>query len=74
MASVETIKEKLQANSLGYRTFRVRQETDVTDSNEVGCLSDRNARGTKKIVPCIDCMMCSGLTSKVKQNISIIQH
>ena len=74
MASVETIKEKLQANSLGYRTFRVRQETDVTDSNEVGCLSDRNARGTKKLVPCIDCMMCSGLTSKVKQSISIIQH
>ena len=74
MASVDTLKERLLAKSLGYRTFRVRQETDVTDSNEVGCLSDRNARGTKKIVPCIDCMMCSGLTSKVKQNISIIQH
>tara|TARA_R100000781_G_scaffold108442_1_gene72981 strand:+ start:120 stop:905 length:786 start_codon:yes stop_codon:yes gene_type:complete len=74
MASVDTVKEKLLANSLGYRTFRVRQKTDALDSNEVGCLSDRNARGNKKLVPCVDCMMCSGLTSKVKQSISIIQH
>jgi len=74
MASVETVKEKLQANSVGYRTFRVRQKDDTTSSNEVGCLSDKNARGSKKLIPCVDCMMCSGLTSKVKQNISIIQH
>ena len=74
MASVDTPKEKLLANSLGYRTFRVRQKTDALDSNEVGCLSDRNARGNKKLIPCVDCMMCSGLTSKVKQSISIIQH
>ena len=74
MASVDTVKEKLLANSLGYRTFRVRQRTDAIDSNEVGCLSDRNARGNKKLIPCVDCMMCSGLTSKVKQSISIIQH
>jgi len=74
MASVDTVKEKLLANSVGYRTFRVRQRTDAIDSNEVGCLSDRNARGNKKLVPCVDCMMCSGLTSKVKQSISIIQH
>ena len=74
MASVDTVKEKLLANSLGYRTFRVRQKTDALDSNEVGCLSDRNARGNKKLIPCVDCMMCSGLTSKVKQSISIIQH
>jgi len=74
MASVDTVKEKLLANSLGYRTFRVRQGTDALDSNEVGCLSDRNARGNKKLIPCVDCMMCSGLTSKVKQSISIIQH
>jgi len=73
MASVETIKEKIQANSLNYRTFRVRQGTE-TIKGEVGCLSDRQARGTKKLVNCVDCMMCSGLTSKVKQNISIIQH
>ena len=74
MASVDSLEEMLQANSLGYRTFRVRQKNEKTQSNEVGCLSDRNARGNKKLVPCIDCMMCSGLTSKVKQNISIIQH
>ena len=73
MASVETIKEKIQANSLNYRTFRVRQGTE-TIKGEVGCLSDRKARGTKKLVNCVDCMMCSGLTSKVKLNISIIQH
>ena len=74
MASVDSLEEMLQANSLGYRTFRVRQKNEKTQSNEVGCLSDRNARGNKKLVPCIDCMMCSGLTSKVKQSISIIQH
>ena len=73
MASVETIKEKIQANSLNYRTFRVRQGTE-TITDEVGCLSDKKARGNKKLVNCVDCMMCSGLTSKVKQNISIIQH
>ena len=74
MASVETLKERIQANSLGYRTFRVIQGTDAKDSNEVGCLSDRKARGNKKLVACVDCMMCSGWTSKVTSDITIIQH
>lgn len=74
MASVDTSEEMFQANVLGYRTFRVRKKNEEVQPNEVGCLSDRNARGTKKLVPCIDCMMCSGLTSKVTKDISIIQH
>ena len=74
MASVDTLEEMFQANVLGYRTFRVRKKNEEVQPNEVGCLSDRNARGTKKLVPCVDCMMCSGLTSKVTKDISIIQH
>ena len=74
MASVDTSEEMFQANVLGYRTFRVRKKNEEVQPNEVGCLSDRNARGTKKLVPCVDCMMCSGLTSKVTKDISIIQH
>jgi hypothetical protein len=74
MASVDTSEEMFQANVLGYRTFRVRKKNEELQPNEVGCLSDRNARGTKKLVSCVDCMMCSGLTSKVTKDISIIQH
>ena len=74
MASVDTSEEMFQANVLGYRTFRVRKKNEEVQPNEVGCLSDRNARGTKKLVSCVDCMMCSGLTSKVTKDISIIQH
>jgi hypothetical protein len=74
MASVDTPEEKIVANSLGYRTFRVKTIDDKLEHNEVGCLSDKIARQDKPLVSCIDCKMCGGLTSKVKSDITIIIH
>jgi|TARA_B110000211_G_scaffold107078_1_gene124289 hypothetical protein len=74
MASVDTPKERLLAKSLGYRTFRVEPGTDDLDSNEVGCLSDKKVRGNKKLVPCVDCGMCDGLTGKVTKDIVVRLH
>ncbi len=74
MASVDTPKERLLAKSLGYRTFRVDQENDALNSNEVGCLSDKKVRGNKKLVPCVDCGMCNGLTGKVTKDIVVRLH
>ena len=74
MASVDTLKERLLAKSLGYRTFRVETGTGALDSNEVGCLSDKKVRGNKKLVPCIDCGMCDGLTGKVTKDIVVRLH
>ena len=74
MASVDSLEEKRQANKLGYRTFRTRLASEPIEPDEVVCLSDKKAREGKKLVSCADCMMCSGTSSKVKKNITIIIH
>ena len=74
MASVDSLEEKRQANKLGYRTFRTRLASEPIESDEVICPSDKVARKGRKLVPCADCMMCSGTSSKVKKNITIIIH
>jgi len=74
MASVDTLKEKRQANKIGYRTFRTRLANEPVESDEVVCLSDKIARKGKKLVPCSLCKMCSGNNSKVNKNITIIIH
>ena len=69
MASVDSLEEKRQANKLGYRTFRTRLASEPIESDEVICPSDKVARKGRKLVPCADCMMCSGTSSKVKKTL-----
>ena len=70
MASVEDVKGKREANSLGYRTFRVADSLDEMLSDEVLCPASKEA-GRK--VTCKDCKLCKGSSSKAK-NIFIIKH
>ena len=65
MASVESEKLAIQAQSRGFRTFRVRQPGAELLPGEIECPSGAG-------VQCIDCRLCNG--SKQARNISIEAH
>ena len=65
MASVESEKLAIQAQSRGFRTFRVRKPGAELLPGEIECLSSAG-------VQCIDCRLCNG--SKQARNISIEAH
>jgi len=70
MASVDSEKEKIQANKMGWKTFRVRLENDVLHDNEIVCpASDENGKKTT----CTKCLLCSG-KSRASKSIAIIAH
>ncbi len=56
MASVDTETEALEAQKLGWRTFRVKNEGDPTLSNEVEC----PAVLMPGIIQCKTCKLCNG--------------
>lgn len=70
MASVETELLQNKANSLGFRTFRVRSKKDLITKMEAVCPASKEA-GRK--VTCNNCALCKGASSKAK-NITIIKH
>jgi len=72
MASVHTIKEKEQANKLGFRTFRVINKDDQSNTvkNEINCPASKES-GLNKT--CIECGLCNGFVKKMK-NIYINVH
>ena len=76
MASVDSIKgyakEYKKAQSMGWRTFRVRENADnpLTD-NEFVCPASKEA-GQK--TTCEKCGLCSGLSSPITKSIAIILH
>lgn len=67
MASVDSIEEQKQAVSEGWRTFRVTDNLNDIQSNEIICPN------TTKNIKCIDCGLCSGNNVKGK-NIVIEIH
>ena len=76
MASVDSIKgymkEYEQARILGWRTFRIRENLDnELTEDEVMCPASEEAG---KLTTCEKCLMCGGLSSKVKKDISIVLH
>ena len=53
MASVISIREKREANALGFRTFRMASPESPVDHDEIICPSSSG-------VSCFDCGLCAG--------------
>jgi Arc/MetJ-type ribon-helix-helix transcriptional regulator len=81
MASVHSEAEALEAQAMGWRTFRERGEDDPLMDNEIQC--PHRTHG----VQCVDCLLCDGhrmtvvhrrdrvvLRSDKRKNISEIAH
>ena len=70
MASVDSEKEQIEAQSQGWRTFRVRKATDALMPGEINCPASKESGYRTN---CAKCQLCSGTTRQAK-NISIIEH
>ena len=57
MASVDSVAEQDIARAMGWRTFRVRTETEPLQSNEFACPA--SPEGGERM-QCIDCQACDG--------------
>ncbi len=69
MASVHSQEEALQAQALGFRTFRILQDDkEPLMDNEKLCLN------TTKGLTCLKCQLCCGLQAKNAKNIAIVKH
>lgn len=71
MASVETLKDELYAQSLGYRTFRVllKGSTQYKTSDHIlECLNETHDK------TCLECKLCNGNLKGNKKNIYIKEH
>ena len=71
MASVDNQSELDIARSMGWRTFRVRTETEPLQANEFACPASPEA-GNKK--QCITCKACDGADRAGKASAAIIVH
>jgi hypothetical protein len=60
MASVDTPGEKITANILGWRTFRVLTTLEHPGQGEIPCPATQEPKPGKRRVQCIDCVLCSG--------------
>ena len=71
MASVENLKQKADAQALGYRTYRQVKDVSEIVEDEMLCLN--SSRG----IQCRDCGQCGGNRSKAshrQKNIVIVNH
>ncbi len=71
MASADSVAEQDLARSMGWRTFRVRSETEPLQANEFACPASPEA-GNKK--QCITCKACDGADRAGKASAAIIVH
>ena len=71
MASVDNQSELDLARSMGWRTFRVRTETEPLQANEFACPASPEG-GNKK--QCITCKACDGADRPGKASAAIIVH
>jgi len=62
MASVDTEDERLEANALGFRTYRVRDVGAPLMDGEIDCPEADKARN----IQCADCGLCAGMAVKAK--------
>ena len=70
MASVDSIEEQIEAQGMGWRTFRVRKATDALMPGEIQCPASKWG-GIK--TNCAKCLLCSG-TSLDAKNVSEVEH
>ena len=71
MASVDSLQEMKQAIRKGWRTFRVRCIDDEKEKGELTCPASVEAG---KKLNCLQCLSCSGTSSKRKANVCIKAH
>ena len=71
MASCESQTQKQQAKAIGYRTFTIISNVAQKTQNESICPASHEAG---KKLSCSQCMLCSGNSRGVKQDISIVGH
>lgn len=71
MASADSENEALQAQAMGYRTFRVKTKAQVNFKNEFTCPASEEG-GKRKL--CFECKACDGGINTRKANPVIIVH
>ena len=71
MASVDSVAEQDIARAMGWRTFRVRTETEGLQVNEFACPASPEG-GLRK--QCITCKACDGADRANKASAAIIVH
>ena len=62
MASVDTEAQRLEANALGFRTYRVRDVGAPLMDGEIACPESDKSRN----IQCADCGLCAGMAVKAK--------
>jgi len=70
MASCDTADQHKLATAQGWRTFRVRSESEGMTQSEIACPASEEAGQRTQ---CADCMLCAG-SAKMAKNIAIIAH
>ena len=71
MASCESQVQKQQAKTIGYRTFTIIGNVAQKMQNESICPASHEAG---KKLSCSQCMLCSGNSRNIKQDIAIVGH
>lgn len=71
MASVGSAAEAAEAESLGWRTFRVRAASEALRPGEIVCPA--SAEGGHR-VQCADCRLCAGASRVGARSVAIIDH
>jgi hypothetical protein len=70
MASVDSEEEQIEAQSQGWRTYRVRKPGEALMPGEINCPASKESGYRTN---CAKCQLCSG-TSRQAKHISIIEH
>lgn len=71
MASVDSLAELEMAQSLGWRTFRVRSAAEPLAALEIRCPASKEAGNTRQ---CITCRACDGADRPGKASVAIVVH
>ena len=71
MASVDSDQEKIEANKLGFRTFRILDNINEIKKDEIICPASKES---KKKISCNLCGLCNGTSNKQIKNIAIVKH
>ena len=71
MASADSVAEQDLARAMGWRTFRVRTETEPLQANEFACPASPEGGQRKQ---CITCQACDGADRPGKASAAIIVH
>jgi hypothetical protein len=72
MASCDSVAERVQANMLGFRTFRVAPATGWTkEKHEILCPASEQAG---KRTTCAECRACGGTSLRARCDIMIPAH